>query len=338
MPPKILTSGDRVDYSSLVVLQPVYFSKTNKRYPLRIRERIEGDIKRILVLTGETGINYGSYSYANFSDAKYLDITYSKTSWEYITISFINSSFQRIMKTSKLVPRNYKFSSNIKLGDKITFKLAINFKTFNPSNVSYPDSIINRGTTYRLAIQPSSIWVSTIKKQFGIEWQLLQMRECGMSLEDSLFPPQTLPPGIPPPPPPPPPPLPPPPPGMAMNTYRNHPDYQKFFKMLSVGIPAQAVKNKMTLLNIDPSILDKPDTIVPRSSMSSNPNDNSRGALLSQIQGGTQLRKVSQGEINSNRKNKSTDDSRIAINLNDILNARKKLKKKDTSNERPYWK
>ena len=135
------------------------------------------------MLTGETGINYGSYSYSNFSDAKYLDITYSKTSWEYTTISFINSSFQRIMKTSKLVPRNYKFSSNIKLADKITLKLSTNFKTFNPSNTPYPNSIINRGTPYRLAIQPSSIWVSTITKQFGIEWQLLQMRECGMPRE-----------------------------------------------------------------------------------------------------------------------------------------------------------
>ena len=92
-------------------------------------------------------------------------------------------------------------------------------------------------------------------------------------------------------------------------------------------------------MNFDP-ILDKPDAIVPRSCISSNDNNNtnSRGALLSQIQGGTTLRKVSQSDINTNKnKNKSTDDSRVAINLNDILNARKKLKKKDTSNERPYW-
>ena len=345
MSPRILTSGEKVEYSSLIVLQPVYFSKTNKRFPLRIREEKEAPIKRILVLTGETGINYGSYSYSNFSDAKYLDITYSKKSWEYTTISFINSSFQRIMKTSQLVPRNYKFTSNIKLADKITLKLSTNFKTFNSSNKLFPDSNINRGTTYRLAIQPSSVWVSTITRQFGIEWQLLQMRECGMNLECSLFP--SLAPGIPIPPPLPPPPLPgippppppPPPPGMAVNTYRNHPDFQKFFKMIKLGIPIQAVKNKMTLLNLDPSIIDKPDTIIPSSEMpSNNSNSNSRGALLSQIQGKTQLRKVSQSDINSSSKNKSTDDSRLAINLNDILNARKQLKKKDTNNDRPYWK
>jgi hypothetical protein len=71
---------------------------------------------------------------------------------------------------------------------------------------------------------------------------------------------------------------------------------------------------------------------------SNNSNSNSRGALLSQIQGKTQLRKVSQSDISSSSKNKSTDDSRLAINLNDILNARKQLKKKDTNNDRPYWK
>ncbi len=85
---------------------------------------------------------------------------------------------------------------------------------------------------YRIALQPNSIWVSSITRQFGIEWNILQMRECGVNTSISLFPQ----PNIPPPPPAPAPPPPPPPwrfhryPNLSVGiTYRNHPDYMKFF-------------------------------------------------------------------------------------------------------------
>ncbi|KAK5643264.1 hypothetical protein RI129_007109 [Pyrocoelia pectoralis] len=54
------------------------------------------------------------------------------------------------------------------------------------------------------------------------------------------------------------------------------PRYQKFFKMLQFGVPAQAVKNKMLVEGFDPNILDKPnanisiDTVEDQKSVSSN--------------------------------------------------------------------
>lgn len=39
-----------------------------------------------------------------------------------------------------------------------------------------------------------------------------------------------------------------------------HPKYAKFFKMLKVGLPPPAVKNKMQQEGLDPAMLDKPDT------------------------------------------------------------------------------
>ena len=323
----IITSEHEINYCDLVVLKPVTFSRTTKRYPLRIN--YNDCINSIILLTGNTGVNYGSYSYSNFTGAKYLDITYRRDTWEYRSITFINSSFQRISKLSKLVPRNYKFVSNVKTGDRITLKLASNFKTFDCCNNSKLNNDIIRGSIYRIALQPNSIWVSSITRQFGIEWNILQMRECGVDTSISLFPQ----PNIPPPPPPPPlavPPL--PPPNLLVGiTYRNHPDYMKFFKMLSVGIPAQAVKNKMELVGVDPNILDTPDTIV-NSNLTN--RDNNRSALLSQIKGGISLRKVSHEE--SNKSSTDKDNGRVQINLNDIINARKSLKKSEEKS-RPYW-
>ena len=43
----------------------------------------------------------------------------------------------------------------------------------------------------------------------------------------------------------------------------DHPRYQQFFRMVKLGVPAQAVKNKMALVGEDPDVLDDPDAILP---------------------------------------------------------------------------
>jgi hypothetical protein len=48
-------------------------------------------------------------------------------------------------------------------------------------------------------------------------------------------------------------------PAVEMVAVSQHPKYAKFFKMLKVGLPAAAVKNKMTQEGVDPSFLDKPE-------------------------------------------------------------------------------
>ena len=79
----IITSEQKINYCDLVVLKPITFSRTTKRYPLRINYK--DCINSIILLTGNTGINYGSYSYSNFTGAKYLDITKNVLSSQSIT-------------------------------------------------------------------------------------------------------------------------------------------------------------------------------------------------------------------------------------------------------------
>ncbi|RLN05669.1 hypothetical protein BBJ28_00014507, partial [Nothophytophthora sp. Chile5] len=43
---------------------------------------------------------------------------------------------------------------------------------------------------------------------------------------------------------------------------KDHPDYLKFFKLLSMGLPAEQVKLKMQASGMDPAILDDPDAII----------------------------------------------------------------------------
>ena len=45
------------------------------------------------------------------------------------------------------------------------------------------------------------------------------------------------------------------------NNYKSHPIYFKYFDMLKKGVPKGAVKNKMLMDNIDPNILDNPNSV-----------------------------------------------------------------------------
>ena len=40
------------------------------------------------------------------------------------------------------------------------------------------------------------------------------------------------------------------------NKYKNDPKYEKYFKMLKMGVPIDAIKHKMICDNLDPDIID----------------------------------------------------------------------------------
>lgn len=59
--------------------------------------------------------------------------------------------------------------------------------------------------------------------------------------------------------------LPPPPPEepQQSNPVSKDPRYAKYFKLINVGVPPQAIKNKMVLEGLDPNYLDTPDAPAP---------------------------------------------------------------------------
>ncbi|KAF4080963.1 hypothetical protein AMELA_G00155400 [Ameiurus melas] len=48
-----------------------------------------------------------------------------------------------------------------------------------------------------------------------------------------------------------------------MMTVAKDPRYARYLKMVQVGVPVMAIKNKMILEGLDPSLLDSPDAPVP---------------------------------------------------------------------------
>lgn len=60
-----------------------------------------------------------------------------------------------------------------------------------------------------------------------------------------------------------------------MTTAANNPQYAKFFRMIQVGVPVQAVRLKMHAEGLDPSILDNQDMAVPKLAPQNVPDENS---------------------------------------------------------------
>ncbi|KAM4614788.1 WASH complex subunit 3 [Polymixia lowei] len=65
-------------------------------------------------------------------------------------------------------------------------------------------------------------------------------------------------------------------------TVAKDPRYARYLKMVQVGVPVMAIKNKMVLEGLDPNLLDTPDAPVPdggkRSTEDQNDDDDSTGS------------------------------------------------------------
>lgn len=77
--------------------------------------------------------------------------------------------------------------------------------------------------------------------------------------------------------PPPPPPSPPPPPPLSpqkpLNPIRDDPRYNKYFKMLKMGVAEEAIRIKMRTEGVDPSLLDRSDDPAPPVELKNTTND-----------------------------------------------------------------
>lgn len=292
-----IRNDTRLNHEYMCLLKPIYFSQNNRKYD--IRYTCDREHKNIVLLTDKIGINYGIYSYTNFTNNYYIDIYLSTESWELKIVQFINNSLVKIAKASKIIPYNYKFISSFKNGKLIC-------KTNNNEND------INRGKIYRFAICPNYIWCSKLKKNYGIEWIICDYKESNNLKNFSI--PINKKEGV---------------------LYKDHDNYQKFFKMLKVGIPLGAVKNKMELLGEDSSIIEKPDDVCDGCKHCSNNTQTKPNnvALLNEIKKGINLNKIT----TEPKKESDNKEVKNKINLDEILSIKCKLKK-TTTNESPYWK
>jgi hypothetical protein len=130
-------------------------------------------------------------------------------------------------------------------------------------------------------------------------------------------------------PPPPPPPPPPgfgvPPPPLPPPSQPTIPDFlQPFMRMLKMGVPRVGVKQKMQLQGLDPSLLDNP-TMGKTSSTSTGSGGSIPRITADMLQGIT----LKKGKAIEKVKKKPTGGMGFNVSLDDILNMKSRLKKRE---------
>jgi hypothetical protein len=192
------------------------------------------------------------YSPSNYESKINLDlpIDFSNVTDESIDdISILYKLFQRIHRTIKsrfkdlkISEDKYKYSNSIKknkknekcpflktkihsVEDKIFLKVFKSDKTLSKNQEIKPGKVI------RFILHLESIWV--YKKSYGINWYIVQAE---IKLPDIFH-------------------------SYMFDNYESndiisqHVDYNKFFKMVKMGVPKEAVKNKMDMEGLDGEII-----------------------------------------------------------------------------------
>ena len=296
----------------------------------------------LIIQTPILNMPFGKYSYGTKS---------------YIDASFINDVVDKemcifketIQKINKLVINNIsknnkkiKFIDSIKksnevYADRLRLNIQDNILIFNEKKELINHDYLKAKSYIKFLISPSHIWLN--EEKYGITWVILQAKVYPQTilntysfLDDKEDTPKNS------------------------NKYSSHPVYQKYFKMLSCGVPKEAVKHKMIIDNLDPNVLDNKSpsnfTNINKDIDNNNDNDNNNSNLKNKLNNSlsnlfaSKSASLSQPKFNimnqiklakqqkESKKEKILKDVKEVVgykppSLNDIIEMRKKLKSKN---------
>ena len=237
-------------------------------------------------------IKYGSLNQDIYVQTPVLMSPFGINTYNNLDVSLIdsNSSFyQLVVKLNELVNKKYStmdFISSIKHDNFYPDRLRLNLfersaiKVYDENRKLVSMDQLKPRTYAKYIVSPRSVWIKN--NRVGINWNICQIKlylttnylpDNYAFLEDD-----------------------------PVVVVANIPAaYDKFFRMLKNGVPKEAIRMKMRMENIDPTILDMKPTEFgnlppPPSFLLNNPMDNNRGSLLAAISGGVKLKSQSQSQ------------------------------------------
>jgi len=172
----------------------------------------------------------------------------------YIDFSFINSKNDKTMKEfkTKIININNhlknkfsskrKFISNFKSTEYYPDRLRLSFSDdiliFNEAKALITHDHIKSKIYVKLLISPQFLWLT--HNTYGILWNIMQMKLYSKPMLETY------------------------------SFIEDEVNIDKYIKMMRCGVPAQAIKNKMALEKLDPTLLDK---FLPKNESSQDPKN-----------------------------------------------------------------
>jgi len=267
----------------------------------------------------QTPIVSSPFGITQYGYRKYIDISLFDNNTEIQEFKTILSKFNNLLKKRIFNQKNLKLAntnnlqycdifktSNPPYCDLAKFYFNNDIYFFNDNIEQIDSSNIKPKDPIKLLIHPSHIWINIHKQQYGIYWEVIQIKVYKLIVSNKcLFKEET-----------------------------EH--YQKYFDLAKKGVPKQAIKNKMVIDGLDPNILDTYTGNVnpPKTNNIHNTpllpilQKNTHNPFLAEIKKNNfNLKKNSNHENSDNSDDNDDNNTFKAPSLKQILNKLNNLKK-----------
>jgi len=285
-----------------------HFKTIDNNYQIDIKYRCNDQLVPLIIQTPKLYIPFGITKYNNYW---YIDMSlFNNETEEFILFyKFIKKIIKIVKLYSKkydIITKSHKYIDIIKpkkdiYPERIKFKYLNEVTSiFNINKDKLPEDSITKKIYAKSIIHISNLWIN--EKFWGININVLQLCiDPIINLKEFSF--------------------------IDDVPDNNKEKYSKYFKLLSMGVPKDAVKQKLILDNLDPNIIDETKQSIKTIPLSL-PLINLKPKLFNQnilgdIKSGFNLKKT---KINKKQKNPISSHLN-PINLKDILDTRNKLKK-----------
>jgi len=290
----IIHRPDSIDLKKITFKKNISFSKD------LFKKSIKYNQNNLFIQTPVLYIPFDINNY-NKLDISFLNL--DKDMEIKLFYDLVNSISNKILNLKSL--KDKIFISSIKSKNSIfPERLRLNIidrkiiKLYNESKEQITFNELKNKTYAKFIICPKDIWITNNK--FGINWNIIQIK---LYFRTDYFPKEFI--------------------FLEDDTNINNNNiYEKYFKMLKRGVPKDAVKQKLLLDNLDPSIIDKPKLFNTKKNL--NKNNSKNNSLLSEIKLGIKLKATAPNKEND--KSKIKYENSFAPSLNDIRGILKKMK------------
>ena len=263
-----------------------------------------------------------SYGYNSYIDSSFInDIVDKDMACFKDVITKINN---KVIKYISKYNKKLKFINSIKksndvYSDRMRLNIQEDILVFNEKKDLVNQEYLKAKAYVKFLITPNNIWQN--EEKYGITWTILQAKVYPQTilntysfLDDKEDKPSNS------------------------NVYKSHPQYQKYFKMISCGVPKQAVQHKMVLENLDPNVLDGKSISInkPEKKKKINNLNNSLGNMFASKLSGPKINIMNEIKLaklkKANKKDKilkevKESNSYTPPSLTQILEMKKNLNK-----------
>lgn len=219
----------------IIFKKPICIGNNMYKYPIKY-------LANDLII--QTPIIFIPFGLSMYNNKTYLDISFVNIDSDKDmrmfkkSIDEINSC---VIKKIKKKNKALKFTNSIKKSnniypDRLRLSIRDDILVFNENKQIIDFDYIQPKMYIKILIHPECIWSN--QESFGITWNILQLKlYTKLILNTYSFIDEE-------------------PENTKDNKYKDDPKYEKYFKMIKMGVPMDAIKHKMIADNLDPTILD----------------------------------------------------------------------------------